>query len=435
MHVTTERLSWKERIGYGSSDLATNFVSQMIITYLVVFYTDVFGLQPSVVATLFLVAGFADAANSLVWGAIIDNTKSRWGKSRPYLLWLCLPAAVLSVLVFTVPDLNKDGKIAYAYITYILILFVNSGIGNSVNTLLTSITSNPRERITLMSVRMVCGMAGMAIVTSITIPLVERLGNGNDGQGYFRVAVIFAVISVFFYLFSFSKIRERVTLDQTIKLPLKTGIKAFKGNHLWFLALCIVFFYWLGNSVSLATTVYYFRYNMQASELIPYLFLIKALAMMLIFALTPTIVSRLGKRYSIMTGCFLAVIGQLLFLAYGLHAGFAIAGLLLNSFGKGLIMGMFTLFIADSVDYGFRRTGIKAQGLLTSLSGIGVKIGSSLGSALGPWILAIGHYVPNQNIQPASALTSIETGFLWLPIITYILIFLAMLKYDTTTMG
>jgi GPH family glycoside/pentoside/hexuronide:cation symporter len=140
----------------------------------------------------------------------------------------------------------------------------------------------------------------------------------------FRAAIIFAILSLLFYLFSFINIRERVSLEQQNKLPLKTGIKAFKGNRLWFLALGIIFFYWLGNSVSLATTVYYFRYNMQTSELIPYLFLIKALAMMLIFAVTPSVVAVLGKRYTVMIGCFLAVIGQLLFLAYTLHAGFAI---------------------------------------------------------------------------------------------------------------
>lgn len=143
--MTENQVGWKERISYGLSDTACNLVFQVIGTYLMFFYTDVFGLSLAAVGTLFLVARIIDALDAPIFGVLIDRTSTKWGKSRPYFLWLAVPFGIMATLTFFTPNLSDSGKSIYAYITYISVGIIYSGVNVPITSILPSLSSNPQE--------------------------------------------------------------------------------------------------------------------------------------------------------------------------------------------------------------------------------------------------------------------------------------------------
>ena len=144
---------WNERIAYSFSDFACNLSFQLVGTYLMIFYTDTFGLSAAAVGTLFLAARIVDAFDGPFWGIMIDHTHTKWGKSRPYWLWFSIPFAVFCVLVFTTPNMSLTGKLVWAYVTYIGVDVLYSAVNIPITSILPSLTSNPQERVTLSTIR------------------------------------------------------------------------------------------------------------------------------------------------------------------------------------------------------------------------------------------------------------------------------------------
>lgn len=176
------RLSVKEKIGYGLGDTASNLYFQMYINFLLFYYTDVFGIPAAVTGTLFLLSRFWDAVNDPMMGVIADRTNSRWGKFRPYLIWIMVPLAVIGVLMFTTPDLDMQGKIIYAYVTYILMMMAYTAINIPYSALLGVLSPDSKQRTSASTYRFVLAFAGAFIVQGATLPLVNYLG--DDDQGF-----------------------------------------------------------------------------------------------------------------------------------------------------------------------------------------------------------------------------------------------------------
>jgi len=254
------QVSWKERISYGLGDTASNIVFQMITMYLMFFYTDVYGLNVAAVGTLFLVARIIDAFDSPIIGVMIDRTHTRWGKSRPYFLWLAIPFAVVAIMTFATPDFSNTGKLIYAYATYIILGILYAAINLPLTSLLTSMTSNSQERTIVNSVRMIFGQLGGLIVSVAALPLVAVFGNGNQQDGFLWTMVLFASVAVVFFFMTFANTRERVQLvggKQTV--PFKESIKALKGNYPWWLLLAINVFFWIAFTSKGQSTVFFLR--------------------------------------------------------------------------------------------------------------------------------------------------------------------------------
>ncbi|GJM76046.1 hypothetical protein HMSSN036_82620 [Paenibacillus macerans] len=153
-------------------DTASNLVFTIVTTYLMFFYTDVYGLNVAAVGTLFLVARLIDALDGPIFGVLIDRTSTKWGKSRPYFLWLSIPFGVVAILTFMTPDLSATGKIVYAYATYIALGILYAGVNIPLSSLLPSLTSNSQERTVVNTYRMVGGQTGAFIVNAAVLPLV-----------------------------------------------------------------------------------------------------------------------------------------------------------------------------------------------------------------------------------------------------------------------
>ncbi|MFD0716595.1 glycoside-pentoside-hexuronide (GPH):cation symporter [Paenibacillus sp. GCM10027626] len=425
-----KQVSWKERISYGLGDTASNMVFQMITMYLMFFYTDVYGLNVAAVGTLFLVARVIDAFDSPIIGVLIDRTDTRWGKSRPYFLWLAVPFAIVAVLTFTTPDFSDTGKLVYAYATYITLGILYAAINLPLTSLLTSMTSNSGERTVVNSVRMIFGQLGGLIVSVGALPLVAFFGGGNQRQGFLWTMVLFAAVAVVFFFMTFANTRERVQIaggKQTV--PFKESVKALKGNLPWWLLLFINVFFWIAFTSKGQSTAFFLKYNFGREDLIP---LVNGLNVLMLagIGLMPLVASRIGKRNTSLLGMAVGAGSQLIVYAGAVmnSVPVIVGAAIIGNIGIGFAAGLMYAMLADTVDYGEWKSGVRAQGLLTASSSFGVKFGMGIGGALAAWILATGNYVPN-GTQAASGLAAIQFNFVWTPFICFMVCVLLFLFY------
>lgn len=424
------QVSWKERISYGLGDTASNLVFQMITMYLMFFYTDVYGLNVAAVGTLFLVARVIDAFDSPIIGVIIDRTHTKWGKSRPFFLWLAIPFGIVAVLTFMTPDFGNTGKLVYAYFTYIVLGILYAAINLPLTSLLTSMTSNSQERTVVNSVRMIFGQLGGLIVSIGALPLVAAFGKGNQQQGFLWTMVLFASIAVVLFFTTFANTRERVQMgDKNQVVPFKDGIKALKGNLPWWILLFMNVFFWVGMTSKGQSAVFYLKYNLGREDLVP---LVNGLNVILLvgIALMPMLAKRIGKRNTALLGVAIGAASQLIVYVAAVLSSIPIliGAVAIGNIGIGFVAGLMFAMLADTVDYGELRSGIRAQGLLTASSSFGVKFGMGIGGAVAAWVLAIGNYVPNQE-QAASGLAAIQFNFVWIPFICFLICALLLLFY------
>ena len=423
---------WNERIAYSFSDFACNLSFQMVGTYLMIFYTDTFGLSAAAVGTLFLAARIVDAFDGPFWGIMIDHTHTKWGKSRPYWLWFSIPFAVFCVLVFTTPNMSLTGKLVWAYVTYIGVDVLYSAVNIPITSILPSLTSNPQERVTLSTIRQFMGTAGATLITGITLTMVAFFGHGSttSARGWFIWALIVAVIVVAIFGFVFKYTTERVQTKSSRKsIPIKESLKALKRNWPWAIIIFINFIYWMGMQTRSQVTVYFFKYNMHDATLASLVLSLQLVALVAV-VLTPWTASRIGKRNTMLGGMILAVIGQLLLSlgANNLSVPMIIFATIIGYLGTGYVSGLIAVMLADAVDYGEWINGVRAEGIVTSFSSFSAKLGMGIGGVITGWILTGTGYVANKT-QTAGALHGIELNYIWVPLLGFALSGIALMFY------
>ena len=177
--IMEEKISIKEKIGFGLGDTASNLVWQVLMIFQLYFYTDIFGISPAVAGTMFLITKIWDSLNDPMMGIIADRTNTKWGKFRPYLLWLALPFALAGVLAFSTPDFSMSGKIIYAYITYTIMMMVYTAINIPYSSLMGVISASPKQRASFSQYRFMLAFSGGLLVQALTLPLVNTIGGDN----------------------------------------------------------------------------------------------------------------------------------------------------------------------------------------------------------------------------------------------------------------
>lgn len=423
-------MPWRERISYGLGDTASNLIFQMTTLYLMYFYTDVFGLNPAAVAVLFLVARVVDAIAEPFIGVMIDRTQTKWGKCRPYFLWLAVPFSITAVLMFLTPDFGDTGKLVYAYISYTLLGIMYSGINLPLSAILPSLTSNSNERTVINTVRMVFAIVGVVIVSAGTMPLVNAFGGGNEAKGFFVTILLFSVIALLLFLNMFANTKERVKAIDEKPLPFRVGVQALKGNTPWLIMLLLGLFMWITTAIQGQTSIYYMTYYMKKPELIS---IVNSMQLLMIVSMVfaPFAVKKIGKRNTILIGSIVSIGGYIVAIVGGNAHSVPglLSGLLISGLGMGVGAGLIFAMMADTVDYGEWRSGVRAQGLLYSASSFGVKVGMGIGGALGGLILSMGGYVAKSDVQSSSALAAISFNYLWAPIIGQVIMIILLLFY------
>lgn len=432
----------KERFAYALSDFGCNTVFQIVGTYFLIFATNTLGIAVAATTGLFALSAIIDSIDGLIWGQFIDRTNTRWGKSRPYWLWFSIPFAIFCVMSFSAPGFimgSEISKIIWIYIAYIGAKILYSAINIPVTSILPALTSNPQERITLSTIRQFFGNMGAAIFLPLTLPAVGFLGkmfgdaqSGTDSSiGWTLWATILGTITVIAMMTAFMGTKERVvTRDSKRSIPMRESIKAVKKNYPWFIIIFINFVFWGAFAIRSSALPYYFKYNL-GQEALGSMTLLATVLQLATTVLIPFFAHRIGKRNTMMIGMLGTIVSQVfMYLSeqMGGNVTMIITATCIFYLSQGFIGGLIAVMLADAVDYGEWKNGIRAEGFVTSFSSFSAKLGMGLGSMILSAVLAAGGYVASTSsvVQSGSALNAISLGFIWIPLAGYILSAIAL---------
>ena len=425
------KTSYPIRFSYAASDVAGQLVFTFIIGgYLSKFFTDTYGLAATTCGTIIALARWIDAIDAPVWGIIFDRTNSRLGKSRPWFLWLCVPFAVFGVLTFQSPDLGHTAKVWYAAVTYILCNILYTGINTPVTSILSGLTADPQERVTLTCFRMFGSKLGVLIVNLTALKMVAWLGHGDDRRGFMLTLPVYAASSIFFYLLAFKNLKETIPVEKT-SAPILGTFRALRGNWPWLIIFASSFLFWIGFIARVSTVPYYFEYVLHRQDLIWLAYSLDFVSLATAFLL-PWVCRWTSKRTAWALGLLGMVVGQLI-LYVGDSMCFSMdlimTGWTIGFLASGMAMAIPFSILSDSVDYGEWKTGVRAAGLLTAIgAAFCLKAGAGLGGAIPLWIMGANGYVANVA-QSAASLRAIEFSFIWLPAICLALSVVPVLFY------
>lgn len=414
---TLSKVPLKEKLFYGAGDFAILLYLQMISMYLLFFYTDVFGLPAATVGIIFLFARLWDGINDPMMGGIVDRIGvTRWGKFRPYLLFGCLPIALFAVATFSVPPFGFTGKIIYATVTYVLLGMAYTFITIPYGALTSAITEDPGQRTQLTAVRGFLAILGGFIVAAATLPLVEILGGNNPARGWQLVMSLYALMATVMFLLCFKNTRERIVIKRKGQREnLGEMFKVFLSNsQLQFYCLSMMA-YLLGYTICQSTIIYYFKYNLGREDLVP-LFLVTTVAAMLagVFP-AAALASRFGRRnilvcgYSIMLAAFIVIY---LLPSPNLTLLFILGALL--GLGMAFHQALNWAMVANTVEYGEWKTGIRSEGITYAVATLSQKVAMALAGVISGTVLTVSGYIPNV-VQSPQALTGIKQLFTVIP--------------------
>ncbi len=422
MATNGHRLSAIEKIGYGLGDSAANFIFQTMLIFLMSFYTDVFGITAAVAGTLFLVARVTDAIFDFLMGAIADRTETRWGKFRPWVLWTALPFGILGVLTFTTPDLTADGKIVYAYVTYILLMLVYSANNIPYSAMTGVITGDNIERTSVASYRFVCAMTASLLVQGLTRPMARMFGGDDLAKGYQLTMAFFCSLAVVFFVITFVTTKERVRPDPRQKSSFGQDLTDLRHNHPWLALFGVTVLIFLYLSVRGSASPYYFDYYVIRGdrfalnlfglplefELFDLFNICSMVAVIIGIFFSKPLAVRLGKRDAYRIFLFITALFTIGFFWLPSDAVGAIFAIqILNQLTYGVTIPLTWAMMGDVADYSEWRTGRRATGIAFSATVFGLKFGLGVGGALAGWVLGLFGYIPNVA-QTTSSLTGIR---------------------------
>lgn len=434
-----------EKIGYGFGDMASSMFWKLFGAYLMIFYTDVFGLPAAVVGTMFLITRIWDSAFDPIVGVVADRTHSRWGKFRPYLLWLAVPFGIIGILTFVTPDWSPTGKLIYAYVTYSLMMMIYSAINVPYASLLGVMSPNPKERNTLSTYRMTFAYIGSFIALLLFMPLVNFF-SGNSKEladqqtGWTMAVVVIAILCIVLFFGCFAWTKERVRPIKETQNPLKEDLKDLFKNKPWWILLGAGVAALVFNSIRDGATVYYFKYfvveeNYATVSFFGMSFVLSGLYLALgqaaniigVIAAAP-VSNRIGKRNTYMWAMIIATVLSVIFYWFDkedLIWMFVFQALI--SVCAGSIFPLLWSMYADCADYSELKTGNRATGLIFSSSSMSQKFGWAIGTAVTGWLLGFFGFQANA-VQSEEAISGIKMFLSFLPAIGTILsvVFISM---------
>jgi GPH family glycoside/pentoside/hexuronide:cation symporter len=403
------KLSLVEKISYGSGDFASSIFWALFSMFLLFFYTDVFGITAAAAGTMFLVTRLWDALNDPLMGMIGDRTKTKWGKFRPYLLFVALPFAIIGILTFTTPDMNSSNKLIYAYVTYTLMMMVYTAINVPYASLLGVMTKDSKERTSLASFRFLGSFAGGLLVTATANSLIDYFSADADmAIGYRNTIAIYAVVAAIFFIFTFLGTKERLDPKEVKESSFKDDLQDLLQNKPWFIMLgatvsLLVFSSLKGNAI-----LYYFKYYVGSQNVIffgelehgalsaAFMTSGQIAAILGVILVTP-LAGKIGKKNTfLLSGLVCAVLCILFFFIPPHQIVFIFLINLFIAMSSGAVGPLIWSIYGDISDYSEWKTGRRATGLIFSSSSMSQKLGWTIGGAISGWTLSAFGFVANE---------------------------------------
>lgn len=442
-----QKLSVTEKIGYSLGDLAANLIFQTLMAFLAFFYTDIYKIPPASASLIMLIGGVVGACFNLAMGAIADRTNTRWGKFRPWVLWTAVPFGIISLLAFSTPGFNEGGKIAYAFITYFLLVIVYSANNLPYSALSGVLTGDMKERNSLASYRFVAVMIAQFTIQVLLLPLALSLGGGDKASGFEKVMLVFAVTGVICFIITFLTTRERIAPPKEQKTPLKQDLADLGANKPWIIMLVLTILVFTTLATKGGMNIFYFKYYLTEASQVEFLDIVgfnsiisglsniftphafeeftkpgsapyavasftsafSTISMILGIFLSKPLADRFGKRN--IYGCFLAL-SAICLIAISFYSNAAVVAVfvtqIIHGFLYGITIPLLWAMIADVADYSEWKNNRRATAIVFSAMIFGLKVGLSVGGALSAWLLGIFGYVPDVAVQAESATNGIR---------------------------
>ena len=394
---------WLEKISYGSGDFGFNLYWTTISAFLLIFYTDSFGLNAAAAGTMLLTTKLVDAFADPIMGAVADRTRTRWGRFRPWLLWAAVPLAASGVLTFTTPDLDSTAKLIYAYATFALMMVIYSVINIPYGALSGVLTSEPQARTQLNSFRFVGGFLGGTFVTYMTPKLVKVLGGANEVLGWQLTMTIYGIIACVLFVTLFLTARERVEPIAEKKVSPWKDIGDLLQNRPWLIMFVLALVVMVTISTRMGASAYYIKYYVGKPDQTATFLTVYGVALAAGSLITPLLTRFIDKRrlliilmvlVGILSSAFFFIPKDQIMLMYGLQIAI------------GLCLGpksplTFSMY-ADCADYNEWKTGRRATAMTFAAATFSQKLGGALASFVIASVLASLGYVANQAQSGAS---------------------------------
>lgn len=430
--LNQSKVPFISKLAYGMGDVGCNFSWMFVGNFLMIFYTDVFGISMSAVATLMLFSRFWDAINDPIIGGLSDKTHTRWGRYRPWLLFAAPLTALVLILTFWAhPDWSQTHKIIYMAVTYCILVLGYTCVNIPYGTLCGAMTQNMTERAQINTSRSVSAMIAIGIINIITIPLIEWLGNGNARQGYLLIAILYGTIFAVCHIFCFAKTKEVVEVPVAQKIPLRLQLQAVAKNKPYLLALLgqVLFgFILYGRNADL---LYYFTYVENDAVLFTYYSMAIIIPSIIGAACFPKVfqlTSNKGWAASVFAfGTGITIIALFFFSPVTSPIPFYLFAALSQFFFSGFNTAIYAI-IPDCVEYGEWRTGIRNDGFQYAFISLGNKIGMALGTALLALSLGWAGYESNTT-QNEAVVAIMRHSFSTIPGILWVVTALALFFY------
>ena len=427
----------KEKIGYGFGDMASSMFWKVFSAYLPIFYTNVFGLDLELAALLFLVTRIWDAVSDPMMGIIADRTSTKWGKYRPYLLWISIPFAVAGILLFTTPDMGETGKNVWAFTTYILMMTIYTAINVPYGSMLGVMTEDSDEKTIFSSYRMFFAYAGSFIVLALWEPLCNAFAGTSgtltyDAQAWQYAMIVIGIICCLLFVLTFVMTKERLSFTAKTKdTSISEDFKSLSKNGPWWILLGGVLFFNFFGAIRYAVIPYYFTtligdgntlsfFSIEFAFYAGIFFTIGEIANMVGVAIATPITFKLGKKSTFLYSLLAIIVLCIAFYYVPTDSTGGHWVLLILQIATGIYTGIISPLVwsmyADISDYAELKFKTASTGLIFSSSSMAQKFGGAFGASAVLWLLAaFGFNTAEGAVQTPEAIEGMRLLVSWIP--------------------
>lgn len=429
-------LKWYNKVGYGSGDIAGNVVYAFLTSFVMIYLTNTVGLNPGIVGTLIALSKLFDGITDVFFGSMIDKTKSKMGKAKPWMLYGYIGCAVTLAAIFAIPaDMGQSAQYAWFFIAYTLLNAVFYTANNIAYSALTAlITKSNRERVQMGSYRFIFAFSTSLLIQSVTLAFVDKMGGG--AEGWRTVAIIYAVIGLVVNTISALSVKELSEEElndgeekkEEEKYTLVDAAKLLFSNK-FYVMICGVYILQQIYGAMISMGLYYMMYILFNKELFPVFSWAVNIPLIIALLITPSLVAKWKGMYKLnLAGYVIGTIGRALVVvaAYFGSVELMIVFTAVAAFGTGPWQGDMNAVIAECSEYTYLTKGKRVDGTMYSCTSLGVKLGGGLGTAITGWLLAFSGFSKKLTVQPDSCVQMLKVMYLWIPFIITLVITVIM---------
>ncbi|MDR2751330.1 MAG: glycoside-pentoside-hexuronide (GPH):cation symporter [Clostridiales bacterium] len=424
-----------QKVAYGSGDMGSNFMFTFVSSFILIYLTNTVGMNSGIVGTLMMASKLLDGVTDVFFGGLMDNTKSKMGKARPWMFWSTFPLALCEMLLFMIPNTSEFIQYAYFFIIYTLLNAVFYTANNIAYGSLTALmTKNPNERVQVGSIRFMFALVAGIGISSVTMGLVGTFG-GNEGNfvaGWRMTAIVFSLLMVLFNMICVLSVKEVPDEDSgagnkapvTEKRSFASNIKLLVSNKFYLLILSYYIVTYMLQGISSGVGIYFCTYALGDPSLLGLISMAGMIPIIIGLAVTPMLVKKFGTYRVNLTGLIISVIFSIPVVIFGYMGNLPLflASQMIKGLGSAPMIGTLYAVIADAAQYTFLKDTVHLDGTMYSCSSMGMKLGSGIGSAICGWLLALSGYNGLVEIQTAGAINMIRFMYLAIPAAASVLV-------------